>query len=217
MKRSLITILFVCLAFRSHGAGTIFINNLHNTGVYNGAGGVPFTGNNPGTVYSSLVTSNGLIFTPDIYAQAGNLGGPAGSQLIGLDFNFSLYGGATAGTVNTLILSLVGTNGAAAGDNVNWGQFSAGGTSYNVPGTTGAGLGFLDLQVWEGNASSFFASTSFMADSGVFANPMGGGVTAPDSLSGMPDMILEVPEPSVFAMFAAGFGASLLRRSRSVQ
>ena len=215
MKRSLITILFVCLAFYSHGQGTIFVNNFNNTGVFGGAGGTPFNGTSGNPVYSPLVTSNGLIFTLDATAQAGNLGYGGGSQMLGVDVNFALYGGATAGTATNLIESLTGTNGAAFQDNANWGQITGGGAVHNVPGTAGAGTGFFDLQVWEGTATSYAASTGYKSDTGVFQSLMSSGLKAPLPLYGMPDILLTIPEPSFFALSVLGAIGVFWRRRRN--
>ena len=220
MRKFILTTLLVTgAALRAFAQGTIFAENLNNTGVYNGAGGTAFdpvadTGN---PVYSSLVTSNGLIFTMDPTAQAGNLGYGQGSQMLGVDVNFALYGGATAGTANTLIVSLTGTNGAAAGDNANWGQLSydQGAQQYFVPGTAAAATVYLDLQVWEGTATTYAASTSYKADSGVFANPSGGGAGVPQPLYGLPDMLLTIPEPSILALSGLGAAALMIFRRKS--
>ena len=215
-KLILTTLLVTGAALRAFAQGTIFVENLNNTGVYNGAGGTAFdpvndTGN---PVYSSLVTSNGLIFTLDPTAQAGNLGYGQGSQMLGVDVNFALYGGPTAGTANTFILSLIGTNGTAFHDNLNWGQLFYGQQQY-VPGTAGAGTVYLDLQVWEGTATSYTASTSYKADSGAFANPSGGGLGEPQPLYGLPDMLLTIPEPSILALSGLGAAALMILRHKS--
>ena len=217
MKKLILTTLLVTgAALGASAQGTIFINNLKNTGVFGGNGGTPFNGTSGNPVYSSLVTSNGLIFTLDTTAQAGHLGYTAGSQMIGTDFNFALYGGATSGGASNLILSLTGTNAAAAGDNANWGELSGPGAQQNVPGTTATSPVFLDLQVWEGTATSYAASTSYKGDTGVFVNPSGGGVTAAQPLYGMPDLQLVIaPEPSVLALSSIGAAALMLVRRKS--
>ena len=217
-KLILIMLLVTGAALGAFAQGTIFANNLMNTGVYNGAGETafnPFAGTgNP--VYSSLVTSNGLIFTLDPTAQAGNLGYGQGSQMLGVDVNWELYGGATAGTATTLITGEVGTNGAAAGDNANWGQFNGPGSQQYVPGTTTAsGTGFLDLQVWEGTATSYATSLSYKADSGAFANPISFGTIPPRPLYGLPDMLLTIPEPGIPALSGLGAAALMILRRKS--
>ena len=216
MKKLILTTLLVTgAALGALAQGTIFANNLNNTGVYGGAGGTPFTGTSGNPTYSPLVISNGLIFTSDPTAQAGNLGYGQGSQMLGVDVNWVLYGGATAGTATTLITGEVGTNGAAAGDNANWGQLYGGGQQYNVPGTTPSSTVFLDLQVWEGTAASYAASTSYKADSGAFANPSSGGAGVPQPLYGLPDMLLTIPEPSIPALSGLGAAALMILRRKS--
>jgi hypothetical protein len=60
---------------------------------------------NNNAVYSSSVTSNGLIFTTTVANQYGNpvWGGPAGSELEYADFNAVVLGGPTAATANELM------------------------------------------------------------------------------------------------------------------
>ena len=215
MKRSLITILFVCLAFHLHGQGTIFVFNFQNTGVFNGSGGTPFVGGTNGDpVFSSGVTSNGLVFTLDPSAQAGHLGYHAGSQMMGLDFSFQLYGGPTPTQATTLFYSLTGS--AIAGDNANWGQFTGTNRALNVPGTTASTTVYLDLKMWEGSTFNTYNAAllggDYTADSGAFANPSGGGANQPQTLIGMPDMLLQVPEPSFFGLSVLGAMGVFWRR-----
>ena len=128
MKKLLLTAIAASAAAVTYGQGTIFINNLDNTGVVGGNGG---TVANP--TYSAAVTSNGLIFTADTTSQAGNLGGTAGSTLIGNDFSWALYGGATdSSSALTLLASATGS--AITGDNANWGQFLGESTQVAVTG-----------------------------------------------------------------------------------
>ena len=217
MKKLILTTLLVTGAsLGAFAQGTIFANNLKNTGVYGGAGGTPFNGTTGNPTYSSLVISNGLIFTSDPTAQAGNNGySVSGSQMMGADFNWVLYGGATLTSATNSIVSEIGTNGAAAGDNANWGQLSGPGAQQAIPGTTATSPVFLDLQIWEGTATSYAASTSFKGDTGVFQNVSGGGVTAAQPLYGMPDVLLTVPEPSIFALSGIGAAALMLIRRKS--
>jgi hypothetical protein len=209
MKKLLLTAIAASVAAVTYGQGTIFIYNYDNTGVANGAGG---TTANP--TYSAAVTSNGLIFTTDTTAQAGTLGGTAGSTLIGQDFSWALYGGATASSsALTLVASETGSD--TAGDNINWGQFQGLAQTYTVAGTTASSTVYLELYVWEGTTFTTYAAAAaggdFVGDSGVFANASGGGPNAPSALTGLPDMNLAVvvPEPGTLALAALG-GASLL-------
>jgi hypothetical protein len=210
MKKLLLTAIAASVAAVTYGQGTIFIYNVDNTGVYNGNGGSTA---NP--VYSGSVTQNGLIFTTDSTEQAGG-----GSTLIGNDFSWALYGGATATTATTLLASETGS--AITGDNTsaNYGNLYYGANAVSVPGTTAAGTVYLELFVWEGSTFITYAAAAsggdFVGDSGVFANGSG-GITASGSvvaaaLTGMPDMnlaVTSVPEPGTLALAALG-GASLL-------
>jgi hypothetical protein len=182
--------------------------------VYNGSGG---TVANP--VFSTGVTQNGLIYTTDPAAMAGNLGGPAGSALIGLDFSWALLGGATPDSATTLLASYTGTQ--INGDNFNWGQLEGPSYQTSIPGTSVNATVYLDLLVWEGATYSTYsealAAGDYAGTSGVFSNPAGGGISFPCSLVGLPDVQLtgagnglfgNVPEPDTLALAALG-GASL--------
>jgi hypothetical protein len=214
VKTILGTLLALALILNSHGQGTIFLNNFQNTGVYNGHGGEAFTGSNGSPVYSSLVTSNGLIFTTDDSAQAGNLGYTAGSKLLGVDVSFQLFGGPTPDQATNIVATVIGNN--ITGDNVNWGQIGYGSSTFVVPNTVANNTVYLQLFVWEGNQFSTFAAAAaggYAAASGVFANPSGGGAAQPAPLWGMPDIIFAIPEPSVLAL--AALAATLLIRRQA--
>lgn len=199
---------------------TVYAANTHNSGVFNGAGGTPLSPSDTGNpVYSSLVTSNGLIFAfnpPGGTNTWGSQGGPAGSQLLAVDVSFNLYGGPTAASAaaeTNLVLSVTGS--AIAGDNVNWGQIYGPSVGLTVPGTTAASPVWLDLQMWIGNTyTTYFAALGNVdaGDTGPFLNPSGGGAIPPSSLSGMPDLLLDVPEPGLFALSSVGAAALFLFR-----
>jgi hypothetical protein len=214
MKTFMVTLLVVAAAgVPGHGQGTIYINNTSNTGVYDGAGG---TTANP--VYSYLVKMNGLIFTWDPAEQAGNLGGPAGSQLMGDDFSWALYGGSTAVSVNTLIASETGSQ--IVGDNqyVWWGQFEGNPNEVSIPGTQADSTVYLELYAWEGDTFPTYEQAlegmDYTGDSGVFANPSGGGWIGGATLTGMPDIFLSppIPEPYTMTLLATGGALALLSR-----
>src|SRR5215469_3260140 len=101
MKKLVIsTLLASGMAVAAFGQATVFLDTQNNTGVFGGAGGTPFLYSTYGDpVYSPAVTQNGLIFTTDPLAQAGYLGfASTDSQMLGIDVNVTLWGGATATT-----------------------------------------------------------------------------------------------------------------------
>lgn len=223
MKKTLIAAMVSASTAIGQGQGTIYVDNLANTGIYNGAGG---TVANP--FYSDAVTQNGLIFTTDPAAQAGNIpGGPAGSMLIGVDFSWVLYGGATAYAAQMDIQSGIPlaseTGSQITGDNPFWGQVqNQSYTLITVPGSTAGKTVYLDLQIWEGATFPTMLAAQqgngYFGETGIFANPSGGAGIIPGpgaDLTGMPDMLLDGgpgqwgPEPGTFALLAFG-GASLL-------
>lgn len=234
MKKSFGTLLLVGLALRVYGLQptqpTILIDNANNSGVYGGYGGLPFNGSSGDPTYSSGVTSNGLIFTLDPSGQAGKLGySSLDSKMLGVDVSFELYGVPTPAQATNPIVGLTGAG--IYQDNYNWGQLipgnPVGGTAYNVPGTTAPPTGtmvlvYLDLQLWEGGTYADFATAKaagdYVADSGVFANPSGGGTplpAPPKDLTGLPDMLLtQIPEPSTFTLSLLAASAFVLRCRR---
>ena len=174
-------------------------------------------------MYSSGVTANGLIFTLDPVAQAQSFnGGPTPSALIGEDFNWALYGGATAGTATTFIDGETGAQ--TANINLNWGMIDEqSGISFSVPGTTDGTTVYLDLYVWEGSYTSYASAlgNTYAGTTGVFANASGGIVSGSpvgaSALTGMPDVELTtVPEPATMALVGLGsLSLMLFRRKNS--
>lgn len=146
MKKLLFTaIAATATATVSYGQGDVFVDNTANTGVYSGAGG---TALNP--VYSAAVTQNGLIFTTDVAAQQGG-----GSALIGVDFSFALYAGATQAALQTAITAGTpldsATGASTVGVNAVYGGVQdTGGFPFVVPGAAAGSTVYLDLVVWEG-------------------------------------------------------------------
>jgi len=212
----------LALPSRIFAQASILADNTSNSGLFGGAGGV--AGNE---TYSTLVTQNGLIFTTDPAAQFGTAGngGPAGNQKLGVDSSFVLVGGSSAAAVASItggntVLSWTGAS--VTGDNLNWGQLVGNsGTGNAIPGSTLAGTYFFNLFVWEGNTFQTFAAAQaggdYTGSSGAFQNAAGGpnasGPPTPaGKLTGMPDMLLTVPEPSIFAL--AGLGAAALMTLR---
>jgi hypothetical protein len=217
-------VLMTAVSLSVYGQGFVQIDNTANTGAF---GGQSFNGTTGDPVYSASVTANGLIFTLDTAAQAGHNGyASADSTMLGADVSWALYGGATAGTVTSLIASDTGSQiNTPSDDNVNWGQIAyQTGLGQPVPGTAAGATVFLDLQVWEGSTYSTFAlaaaASDYRADSGVFSNGSGGTVAgnpvAATLLTGLPDMLLvtSVPEPTTLALFGLGGAALLAFRRR---
>jgi hypothetical protein len=208
MKQLILTTLAVAAAASAFGQGEVLVNNTDNNGLYGGAGG---SAANPS--YSAAVTQNGLIFTTDTTEQAGNFtsqGGPVGSTLIGEDFSWALYGGTSSSSLS-LLVSQTGT--AIVGDNANWGNVADTADIASIPGSTSGSTVYLELYVWEGSTYTTYDAAKqagdYVGDSGVFQQLTGGGSTPASTLTGLPDVLVTVPEPGTMALAALG-GASLL-------
>jgi hypothetical protein len=211
MKKTIIAIsAVVALGISSYGQWYIEINNFDNSGTFGSW--------TDGFHYSPLVTHNGLFFTTDTAAQAQNIsGGEAYGTQMGQDFSFALYGGATAGTVTTLIGSFTGA--AIAGDNYGWGQLQGPSGAAVIPGSSPLSTVYLQIFAWEGSTYATFAAAlgnTWAGSSGVFSNPSSSSASNPiiPSLSGMPDVILMIPEPSTIALAGLGGLSLLLIRRR---
>jgi len=140
-------------------------------------------------------------------------------------FSVSVEGGASAGTATNPIVTLLHLGGGAGlltgGDIGAPGQFlDSNGANYAIPGVALNAVAFLDVQFWTGSSTSYAAAMvapgAFIADSGVFQNPTGGGGTVPpQDLLGLPAVTLtSVPEPGTMVLGGLGAAALLLFRRR---
>jgi hypothetical protein len=227
MKKIVSTTFFgLACAMGVFAQGTILLDNTANTGVFGGFGGVAYdaANNNGGTVYSASVTKNGLIFTTDPAAAGTVVGGPAGSQLIGVDYNYAFFAGSSAGTVTTLISGTTGN--PTSGINATYGGIQLpSGTPFTLTaaGIASGGTGFFLLQVWEGNFASYsaaVAANAYAGQSAIWSQTTGGGANPPSKLTGMGDILLTntaapIPEPSTLALAGlGGFGMLMAMRRK---
>ena len=132
--------------------------------------------------------------------------------LITNDFNAAFYGGTDSSSLSPLATFLL-SNGTAAGDNVGGpGTFvDLSGNAYPIPGATLSA--FFQIQAWTGNFNSYAAAVNGgapAAQSPVFVNRVSIPPGQPPDLTGMPAMILAVPEPSIFALVGLGGVCALL-------
>jgi len=155
----------------------------------------------------------------DPNASSGGLFWLAGATTTALnqDVNAELLGGSTATSLQPIITVLL-SDGTATGDMaLGGGLLVTDGHSYNVPGTSANGTGFFEVEAWLGNYSSLAAAIAAGSPNGtsaVFSNPLGGGATPGTTLTGMPAVVLTVPEPGTFALAGLGAAALLIFRRR---
>lgn len=170
----------------------------------------------------------GLSTTASLYAQGTILldNGPGGliyldsvapANLLVVDVNAQLFGGPVGGALTSLKTL---AQASAAGITVDAGRISdPSGSPVAVPGVALGGTAELRLLLWQGSSPTFAgAAGQRTADSGLFSNPTGGNGSPPAlpaSLSGLPVMVLQVPEPSTLALAGLGVAALLAYRRRN--
>ena len=156
---------------------------------------------------SPTATTNGLIWKqpatgPAILETAPNLYG-------------TLLGGATPASLAVLM-----------GDQAGWPDssqvlldygpapgkyFDDIGEFFSVAGANLGGVGYFQVQLWEGTAVSYTAAVAagdYAGESTVFSERLGGGLGVPPSLHAMPAVVLSIPEPGMFSL--AGLGTVVL-------
>jgi len=183
MKKLPLSGLVVWLTATACGQGQLILDNLANTST------------NP------FATSNGLFWLL-------TAGTPV---LINQDFNAAFYAGTDSSSLSLLATFLL-SNGTAIGDN----SFGPGtfvdpsGKNYGFPSTTTV---FVEIQAWIGNFSSYAAALSadaLTAQSPIFVNRVDVPPGPAADLTGMPAMVLAVPEPSTFVLGGVGCLCALL-------
>jgi hypothetical protein len=195
MKRILIAAAVLAgLSTSVFAQGTIIIDNSKNSAA------------------SSTATTGGLVFTTSGGAAAlekANVGVTllAGPNVNSMTAVTTIIGSANGGTSDFF----AGTGAGQFTDPLN--------TTYTLTsqGVGSAAIGTFELQLWEGNFTSYAAAVAgggYVAES-IFTNPTGGGPTPTATLTGMPAMVLTTtPEPSTIALGGLGAAALLFFRRR---
>jgi len=131
--------------------------------------------------------------------------------LINQDFNAALYGGTDLSSLPLLTTVLL-SNGTGIGDNPSPGIFlEPAFKTYTIQGALNSA--FFRIEAWTGNFDSYaeaIAAGVPAARSPVFENSLGVPPADPSSLTGMPGMVIAIPEPSTFAL--VGLGCLLVLR-----
>lgn len=182
MKKTILAVLIAGVALSTGAQGWISIDNVPNSNL------------------SPAATSGGLFWIET----------SSGPVLMSQDFNLAAFGGTDLNDLALLATFLL-SDGSAVGATTQLGsgfflpQRSA---VYQVPGTVRYPLSvFVQLQAWTGDYSSYAAALAggaATAESPVFSTPAAGGPDSARSLTGMPAMILTVPEPSALALILLG-------------
>ncbi len=172
-----------------HGQGTISFDNLAN--------------NNP----SMSASSGGLVF----------LQVADGVRPLNQDLNFELLAGVKPLGVMTSLDKWLLSDSSAKGISVGGGHFADPSRSvFVVPGVPPYGNAWLELDVWVGMYNSLNAAlvNGGLGVSVYFWNPTGASGQVAD-LTGMPAVVLAIPEPSMLSFVVTGAIAFLLLRRRS--
>jgi len=193
MKKFYLTLVVAGFAVRAFCQGAITFDNVNNTSM------------------SPTATSNGLFWL----SSAGTL------SLVNHDFNAAFYAGSDSGSLSLLATFLL-SDGTAAGDNsIKPGTFiDPQGIQYQIPGASSEA--FFRVEAWTGNLNSYAAAVNAgvpAARSPIFLNQVSVPPGGLGDLTGMPAIVLAVPEPSMLALLGvAGLACMLfLRHERNAR
>ena len=199
MKRPIPSLVLWCMILtHGWGQGSVSFDNV-------GHQGTSPTATSDGLFWDGSGSNPVLLTAPAIHGLL--LGGPSENQLVVLV-------GAFGGDSSSVLLDLI-YPGMYADDS---------GNAYIIPGVASGGTAWFEIFTWEGDASTL-AEAQTMGDpwgSGtVFSQAVGGGLSVPASLTGMPAVSIEqasvalVPEPGTVSLAVLGAMAFVLSRRRS--
>jgi len=199
MKKLLFTtVLAAGLAVSVHGQGTIIIGNKNNDSV------------------STAATANGQVWTNNL----GNIGLFDGYNL---NLGITVLYGATSSSLSPLCTYLESdVTGYDVGKFI--GTYASPAT-WSLSGVSGGATAWIDLQLWASAGGGPYTTFAAAKASGValwgealFQNPTGNPgaspPTVPEMLTGMPAVLLVVPEPATFALAGLGLASLLIFRRR---
>ena len=179
-------LLAVAIATTVHGQGTLNAANYENTST------------------SPYASTSGLFFlNPDTLLT------PAYVPTL----NFELLGGSTAGSLTSLLTI---TDGSFYYSGIPGAYLDLNGTESVVSGVPKQGTAYCMVRIWVGSDPDWNSAISNGATrkaSTVFQNPTGGDIPAP-TLTGMPAVVLFIPEPGALSLFAVAGGLLLAARRR---
>ena len=194
MKRKIIASLLgfggsIALVASSHGQGTVFFLN-YATDV-----NAPVTFGSAGTVGANSVTAGEAVGSEFTAALLYSLNGGS---------TFTLLDQASAGAGGSYPTPFLSTDGNSAN---GAGYFN--GPIVTIPGYTSGPISFM-VQAYHGSS---YANADWKGQSASFTLPsIATGTTQTGDLVGMPGFVVNVPEPSIFAL--AGLGAAGLMAFR---